>query len=248
MEWWMTAAVGTLLLALTPSSVLFLKSWTSLFLFPPNSSFAHVLRTHLQDLKEVTHNIHYETYRAKRLNDNGGLPPVTVETEENHESNLWKIPREQMQSAVSELYSMVPPFSMIQIQASLWSMWNILSVHTGKEPETWPSTLPKYSHPSLFFFLRKHIQNFVFCTADSSLPLSQVPRSNHTSCLQEIIEGILDVVGYLKSYGMPSREKWDHCKDVVNIMVATGCNTLGVHFTGLEVTRLLCSCNRWFVS
>lgn len=45
-------------------------------------------RTHLQDLKEVTHNIHYETYRAKRLNDNGGLPPMTVETEENHESNL----------------------------------------------------------------------------------------------------------------------------------------------------------------
>ncbi|XP_064367828.1 neuronal-specific septin-3 isoform X2 [Dromaius novaehollandiae] len=47
-----------------------------------------VIRTHLQDLKEVTHNIHYETYRAKRLNDNGGLPPMTVETEENHESNL----------------------------------------------------------------------------------------------------------------------------------------------------------------
>lgn len=49
--------------------------------FPPD-------RTHLQDLKEVTHNIHYETYRAKRLNDNGGLPPMTAETEENHESNL----------------------------------------------------------------------------------------------------------------------------------------------------------------
>ncbi|XP_033018321.1 neuronal-specific septin-3 isoform X3 [Lacerta agilis] len=47
-----------------------------------------LIRTHLQDLKEVTHNIHYETYRAKRLNDNGGLPAVTVETEENHESNL----------------------------------------------------------------------------------------------------------------------------------------------------------------
>ncbi|XP_032052519.1 neuronal-specific septin-3 isoform X2 [Aythya fuligula] len=47
-----------------------------------------VIRTHLQDLKEVTHNIHYETYRAKRLNDNGGLPPMTTETEENHESNL----------------------------------------------------------------------------------------------------------------------------------------------------------------
>ncbi|XP_036063579.1 neuronal-specific septin-3 isoform X3 [Onychomys torridus] len=36
-----------------------------------------IIRTHLQDLKEVTHNIHYETYRAKRLNDNGGLPPNT---------------------------------------------------------------------------------------------------------------------------------------------------------------------------
>uniref|UniRef100_H0VYQ2 Septin-type G domain-containing protein n=1 Tax=Cavia porcellus TaxID=10141 RepID=H0VYQ2_CAVPO len=34
-----------------------------------------VIRTHLQDLKEVTHNIHDETYRAKRLSDNGGLPP-----------------------------------------------------------------------------------------------------------------------------------------------------------------------------
>ncbi|XP_074083157.1 neuronal-specific septin-3 isoform X1 [Macrotis lagotis] len=41
-----------------------------------------VIRTHLQDLKEVTHNIHYETYRARRLNDNGGLPPAP------HPSNL----------------------------------------------------------------------------------------------------------------------------------------------------------------
>ncbi|XP_043931278.1 neuronal-specific septin-3 isoform X1 [Protopterus annectens] len=47
-----------------------------------------VIRTHLQDLKEVTHNIHYETYRAKRLNDNGGLPPVSTDTEESHDSNL----------------------------------------------------------------------------------------------------------------------------------------------------------------
>ncbi|KAK1341669.1 hypothetical protein QTO34_018086 [Cnephaeus nilssonii] len=46
-----------------------------------------VIRTHLQDLKEVTHNIHYETYRAKRLNDNGGLPPVSVDTEGSHDSN-----------------------------------------------------------------------------------------------------------------------------------------------------------------
>lgn len=45
------------------------------------------LRTHLQDLKEVTHNIHYETYRAKRLNDNGGLPPVSADTEESRNSN-----------------------------------------------------------------------------------------------------------------------------------------------------------------
>ncbi|XP_061079999.1 neuronal-specific septin-3-like [Conger conger] len=36
-----------------------------------------LIRSHLQDLKEVTHNIYYETYRAKRLNDNGGLHPVT---------------------------------------------------------------------------------------------------------------------------------------------------------------------------
>ncbi|XP_063796412.1 neuronal-specific septin-3 isoform X3 [Pseudophryne corroboree] len=47
-----------------------------------------VIRTHLQDLKEVTHNIHYETYRAKRLNENGGLPPVCAETEELRDSNI----------------------------------------------------------------------------------------------------------------------------------------------------------------
>ncbi|KAM4650775.1 neuronal-specific septin-3 isoform 1-T1 [Discoglossus pictus] len=47
-----------------------------------------LIRTHLQDLKEVTHNIHYETYRAKRLNENGGLPPVSSETEESHDSNI----------------------------------------------------------------------------------------------------------------------------------------------------------------
>ncbi|XP_018114250.2 neuronal-specific septin-3 isoform X1 [Xenopus laevis] len=47
-----------------------------------------VIRTHLQDLKEVTHNIHYETYRAKRLNENGGLPPVSAENEESHDSNI----------------------------------------------------------------------------------------------------------------------------------------------------------------
>ncbi|XP_061129334.1 neuronal-specific septin-3 isoform X1 [Syngnathus typhle] len=42
-----------------------------------------IIRSHLQDLKEVTHNIHYETYRAKRLHENGGLHPV-----DSQESNL----------------------------------------------------------------------------------------------------------------------------------------------------------------
>ncbi|XP_061685759.1 neuronal-specific septin-3 isoform X2 [Syngnathoides biaculeatus] len=42
-----------------------------------------IIRSHLQDLKEVTHNIHYETYRAKRLHENGGLHPVDTQ-----ESNL----------------------------------------------------------------------------------------------------------------------------------------------------------------
>uniref|UniRef100_A0A8C2FZK9 Neuronal-specific septin-3 n=1 Tax=Cyprinus carpio TaxID=7962 RepID=A0A8C2FZK9_CYPCA len=44
--------------------------------------------SHLQDLKEVTHNIHYETYRAKRLNDNGGLHPITSSGQDTQESNL----------------------------------------------------------------------------------------------------------------------------------------------------------------
>ncbi|XP_067875571.1 neuronal-specific septin-3 isoform X3 [Heterodontus francisci] len=44
-----------------------------------------IVRTHLQDLKEVTHNIFYETYRAKRLNENGNL---ASDAEEVHESNL----------------------------------------------------------------------------------------------------------------------------------------------------------------
>ncbi|XP_029358744.1 neuronal-specific septin-3 isoform X1 [Echeneis naucrates] len=42
---------------------------------PNHCEFAQLrdflIRSHLQDLKEVTHNIHYETYRAKRLNENG---------------------------------------------------------------------------------------------------------------------------------------------------------------------------------
>uniref|UniRef100_A0A3P9KIS9 Neuronal-specific septin-3 n=1 Tax=Oryzias latipes TaxID=8090 RepID=A0A3P9KIS9_ORYLA len=41
-------------------------------------------RSHLQDLKEVTHNIHYETYRARRLNENGGLHPIC----DTQDSNL----------------------------------------------------------------------------------------------------------------------------------------------------------------
>uniref|UniRef100_A0A8D3AS57 Septin 3 n=1 Tax=Scophthalmus maximus TaxID=52904 RepID=A0A8D3AS57_SCOMX len=45
-----------------------------------------LIRSHLQDLKEVTHNIHYETYRAKRLNENGGLPPIS--SNDTQESNL----------------------------------------------------------------------------------------------------------------------------------------------------------------
>ncbi|XP_029297344.1 neuronal-specific septin-3 isoform X2 [Cottoperca gobio] len=45
-----------------------------------------LIRSHLQDLKEVTHNIHYETYRAKRLNENGGLHPIS--SNDTQESNL----------------------------------------------------------------------------------------------------------------------------------------------------------------
>ncbi|KAF3687576.1 Neuronal-specific septin-3 [Channa argus] len=45
-----------------------------------------LIRSHLQDLKEVTHNIHYETYRAKRLNENGGLHPIS--SSDTQESNL----------------------------------------------------------------------------------------------------------------------------------------------------------------
>ncbi|XP_016327079.1 neuronal-specific septin-3 isoform X1 [Sinocyclocheilus anshuiensis] len=47
-----------------------------------------MIRSHLQDLKEVTHNIHYETYRAKRLNDNGGLHPISSSGQDTQESNL----------------------------------------------------------------------------------------------------------------------------------------------------------------
>lgn len=49
-----------------------------------------LIRSHLQDLKEVTQSIHYESYRAKRLHDNGGLPPPAASSSEaeNYESNL----------------------------------------------------------------------------------------------------------------------------------------------------------------
>lgn len=50
------------------------------------STMCLFLRSHLQDLKEVTHNIHYETYRAKRLNENGGLHPISCN--DTQESNL----------------------------------------------------------------------------------------------------------------------------------------------------------------
>ncbi|MFT7812136.1 uncharacterized protein LOC108927080 isoform X1 [Arapaima gigas] len=53
-----------------------------------------LIRSHLQDLKDITHNIHYETYRVRRLNDikvNGiGLSPLmpansgTENDAENH--------------------------------------------------------------------------------------------------------------------------------------------------------------------
>ncbi|XP_061080379.1 nascent polypeptide-associated complex subunit alpha, muscle-specific form isoform X1 [Conger conger] len=55
-----------------------------------------LIRSHLQDLKDVTHNIHYETYRVRRLNEsnlNGlgisALSPVNGVTEKSEaESNL----------------------------------------------------------------------------------------------------------------------------------------------------------------
>uniref|UniRef100_A0A3P9DC82 Neuronal-specific septin-3 n=1 Tax=Maylandia zebra TaxID=106582 RepID=A0A3P9DC82_9CICH len=51
-----------------------------------NALHERVSLSHLQDLKEVTHNIHYETYRAKRLNENGGLHPIS--SADTQESNL----------------------------------------------------------------------------------------------------------------------------------------------------------------
>jgi len=50
-------------------------------------------RSHLQDLKDITHNVHYESYRVRRLNEsnrpapssNNGLPG---RDEDGEESNL----------------------------------------------------------------------------------------------------------------------------------------------------------------
>lgn len=50
-------------------------------------------RSHLQDLKDITHNVHYESYRVRRLNEsnrpapssNNGLPG---RDEDGDESNL----------------------------------------------------------------------------------------------------------------------------------------------------------------
>ncbi|TWW72741.1 Septin-12 [Takifugu flavidus] len=36
---------------------------------PPYTGTLPNNRSHLQDLKDVTHNIHYETYRMRRLNE-----------------------------------------------------------------------------------------------------------------------------------------------------------------------------------
>merc|ERR1712168_140140 len=35
-----------------------------------------MLITHMQDLQEVTHDLHYENFRASRLKQSGGRPPV----------------------------------------------------------------------------------------------------------------------------------------------------------------------------
>uniref|UniRef100_A0A7N6BXC0 Neuronal-specific septin-3 n=1 Tax=Anabas testudineus TaxID=64144 RepID=A0A7N6BXC0_ANATE len=71
---------------------------------PHHCEFAQLrdflIRSHLQDLKEVTHNIQYETYRAKRLNENGGLwcnllmssfliPPISLST--SSPTSSWHI-------------------------------------------------------------------------------------------------------------------------------------------------------------
>ncbi|XP_078415107.1 uncharacterized protein LOC144691007 isoform X3 [Cetorhinus maximus] len=52
-----------------------------------------LIRSHLQDLKDVTHKIHYETYRVRRLNESNGivkgLPKENyVATKEDLENNL----------------------------------------------------------------------------------------------------------------------------------------------------------------
>lgn len=57
--------------------------------------FVHenLLRSHLQDLKDVTHNVHYENYRVGRLNESNinfsselGLPTWMLENGHNDKS------------------------------------------------------------------------------------------------------------------------------------------------------------------
>uniref|UniRef100_A0A8C9SYP9 Septin 12 n=1 Tax=Scleropages formosus TaxID=113540 RepID=A0A8C9SYP9_SCLFO len=42
-----------------------------------------LIRSHLQDLKDVTHDIHYETYRVRRLNEGNGGGPVNGSLEKS---------------------------------------------------------------------------------------------------------------------------------------------------------------------
>lgn len=48
-------------------------------------------RSHLQDLKDITHNMHYESYRVRRLNESNrlALSPVNgLQEKDEVESNL----------------------------------------------------------------------------------------------------------------------------------------------------------------
>ncbi|XP_078096887.1 neuronal-specific septin-3-like isoform X2 [Mustelus asterias] len=52
-----------------------------------------LIRSHLQDLKDVTHKIHYETYRVRRLNESNGIVKALpkenyVATKDNLDNNL----------------------------------------------------------------------------------------------------------------------------------------------------------------
>ncbi|KAI4586104.1 hypothetical protein MJG53_003891 [Ovis ammon polii x Ovis aries] len=84
-----------------------------------------VIRTHLQDLKEVTHNIHYETYRAKRLNDNGGLPPVVFVTSHlvNDPMLSFMMPFDLMSDCTIEQPIFAPNYIKGTIQAAPGGGW-----------------------------------------------------------------------------------------------------------------------------